>query len=97
MSATFGAYGIRQSLLMRFAGMNIARALGDKFLKEEDGCFSSQPFVSEPLRIEPESKVLALIARSVCSNIVFTNETLLGTQLVLICSVCQISSSMAEN
>lgn len=45
------------------AGMNIARALGDKFLKEQDGCFSSQPFVSEAIRIDPESRVLAVMAR----------------------------------
>lgn len=48
--------------------MNIARALGDKFLKEQDGCFSSQPFVSEAIRIEPESRALAVMARSVASK-----------------------------
>ncbi|CAM6098917.1 unnamed protein product [Calypogeia fissa] len=46
----------------RLCGMNIARALGDKFLKEQDGCFSSRPFVSEAIRIEAESKVLAVMA-----------------------------------
>ena len=43
--------------------MNIARALGDKFLKEEDSRFSSTPFVSEVLEISQESRALAVMAR----------------------------------
>ena len=44
-------------------GMNIARALGDKFLKQEDSRFSSTPFVSEVLEISQESRALAVMAR----------------------------------
>lgn len=43
--------------------MNIARVLGDKFLKEQDTRFSSKPFISEVLRITQDSKALAVIAR----------------------------------
>ncbi|BBN16827.1 protein MpPP2C_KAPP [Marchantia polymorpha subsp. ruderalis] len=46
----------------RLCGMNIARALGDKFLKEQDDSFSSQPYVSEVLKLEPESRALAVMA-----------------------------------
>ncbi|KAL2613115.1 hypothetical protein R1flu_024807 [Riccia fluitans] len=46
----------------RLCGMNIARALGDKFLKEQDDCFSAQPYVSEVLKLEPESRALAVMA-----------------------------------
>ncbi|KAL3679991.1 hypothetical protein R1sor_022947 [Riccia sorocarpa] len=46
----------------RLCGMNIARALGDKFLKEQDDCFSARPYVSEVLKLEPESRALAVMA-----------------------------------
>lgn len=46
----------------RLCGMNIARVLGDKFLKEQDTRFSSKPFISEVLRITQDSKALAVIA-----------------------------------
>lgn len=47
--------------------MNIARALGDKFLKEQEESFSADPYVSEVLRIPRDSRALALIARFVQS------------------------------
>jgi hypothetical protein len=47
----------------RVIGMNIARALGDKFLKQEDSRFSSTPFVSEVLEINQESRAVAIMAR----------------------------------
>ncbi|KAH7299345.1 hypothetical protein KP509_24G006800 [Ceratopteris richardii] len=46
----------------RLCGMNIARALGDKFLKEQELRFSSIPFISNVLRIKQESKALAILA-----------------------------------
>lgn len=46
----------------RLCGMNIARVLGDKFLKEQDARFSSQPFISDVLRITKDSKALAIMA-----------------------------------
>ncbi|KAK9161187.1 hypothetical protein Syun_007528 [Stephania yunnanensis] len=46
----------------RLCGLNLARMLGDKFLKEQDARFSSEPFVSQVVRIDKESKAFALLA-----------------------------------
>ncbi|KAI5060566.1 hypothetical protein GOP47_0024986 [Adiantum capillus-veneris] len=46
----------------RLCGMNIARVLGDKFLKEQEVRFSSTPFVSDVLQITQECKALAVMA-----------------------------------
>ncbi|KAJ7565196.1 hypothetical protein O6H91_02G052200 [Diphasiastrum complanatum] len=49
-------------LCVRCAGMNIVRALGDKFLKAQERCFSAEPYISRLLRITSESKALAVLA-----------------------------------
>ncbi|MCO5602578.1 hypothetical protein L7F22_056712 [Adiantum nelumboides] len=46
----------------RLCGMNIARVLGDKFLKEQEVRFSSTPFISNVLQITQECKALAIMA-----------------------------------
>lgn len=46
----------------RLCGMNIARVLGDKFLKEQECRFSSTPFISNVLQITQESRALAVMA-----------------------------------
>ncbi|KAL2244065.1 UNVERIFIED_CONTAM: Protein phosphatase 2C 70 [Sesamum indicum] len=46
----------------RICGINLARMLGDKFLKEQDARFSSEPFISEVVCIEQSSKGFALLA-----------------------------------
>jgi len=46
----------------RLCGMNIARVLGDKFLKEQDVRFSAEPYISEVLQIKIKSKGLAMMA-----------------------------------
>ncbi|KAJ7565195.1 hypothetical protein O6H91_02G052200 [Diphasiastrum complanatum] len=46
----------------RLCGMNIVRALGDKFLKAQERCFSAEPYISRLLRITSESKALAVLA-----------------------------------
>ncbi|KAL6503446.1 hypothetical protein OROGR_025369 [Orobanche gracilis] len=46
----------------RICGINLARMLGDKFLKEQDGRLSSEPYISEVTRIDPSSKGFALLA-----------------------------------
>lgn len=46
----------------RLCGMNIARVLGDKFLKEQDVRFSAEPYISEVLQIKIKSKALAMMA-----------------------------------
>nr|VDD33241.1 unnamed protein product [Brassica oleracea] len=40
----------------RIFGINLARMLGDKFPKQQDGRFSAEPYISEPLRIDQSSK-----------------------------------------
>ncbi|XP_031494661.1 protein phosphatase 2C 70 isoform X2 [Nymphaea colorata] len=46
----------------RLCGLNIARMLGDKFLKEQDLRFSSLPHISQVLHITRTSKAFALLA-----------------------------------
>ncbi|KAL0323566.1 UNVERIFIED_CONTAM: protein phosphatase 2C 70 [Sesamum angustifolium] len=46
----------------RICGINLARMLGDKFLKEQDTRFSSEPYISEVVCIEQSSKGFALLA-----------------------------------
>lgn len=49
----------------RNAGMNIARALGDKFLKEEESAFSAEPFISNVFRLSGDGLGLVVMARYV--------------------------------
>ncbi|XP_010277921.1 PREDICTED: protein phosphatase 2C 70-like isoform X2 [Nelumbo nucifera] len=46
----------------RLCGMNLARMLGDKFLKEQDLRFTSEPYISQVVHIEKASKAFALLA-----------------------------------
>ncbi|KAI4317780.1 hypothetical protein L6164_025622 [Bauhinia variegata] len=46
----------------RLYGINLARMLGDKFLKQQDPRFSSEPYISEVVRIAQASKSFALLA-----------------------------------
>ncbi|GFQ06386.1 protein phosphatase 2c 70, partial [Phtheirospermum japonicum] len=46
----------------RICGINLARMLGDKFLKEQDARFSSEPYISEVTFIDRSSKGFALLA-----------------------------------
>eukprot|EP00252_Welwitschia_mirabilis_P000218 TRINITY_DN10203_c0_g1_i1.p1 TRINITY_DN10203_c0_g1~~TRINITY_DN10203_c0_g1_i1.p1 ORF type:complete len:540 (+),score=106.85 TRINITY_DN10203_c0_g1_i1:254-1873(+) len=46
----------------RLCGMNIARVLGDKFLKEQDVRFSADPYISGVLQITTNVNALAMIA-----------------------------------
>ncbi|XP_068661920.1 protein phosphatase 2C 70-like [Aristolochia californica] len=46
----------------RLCGLNIARMLGDKFLKEQESRFSSEPYVSQCVHITKGSKAYALMA-----------------------------------
>ncbi|RWW17662.1 hypothetical protein GW17_00018400 [Ensete ventricosum] len=43
-------------------GLNISRMLGDKFLKEQDDRFSSEPYISQVVPIENSCTGFALIA-----------------------------------
>lgn len=54
----------KSELIIIFSGINLARMLGDKFPKQQDGRFSAEPYISEPLRIDQSSKdAFAVLAR----------------------------------
>ncbi|CAI9776312.1 unnamed protein product [Fraxinus pennsylvanica] len=46
----------------RICGINLARMLGDKFLKQQDVRFSSEPYISEVVSIHQASSGFALLA-----------------------------------
>ncbi|XP_043811083.1 protein phosphatase 2C 70 isoform X3 [Manihot esculenta] len=46
----------------RLCGLNLARMLGDKFLKQQDARFSSEPYISEAVHIHQASRTFALLA-----------------------------------
>lgn len=46
----------------RLCGLNLARMLGDKFLKQQDARFSSEPYISQAVYINQSSRSFALLA-----------------------------------
>ncbi|KAF5736841.1 protein phosphatase 2C 70-like [Tripterygium wilfordii] len=46
----------------RLCGLNLGRMLGDKFLKQQDARFSSEPYISQPVHIDQASSAFALLA-----------------------------------
>ncbi|KAF9677569.1 hypothetical protein SADUNF_Sadunf08G0121400 [Salix dunnii] len=46
----------------RLYGLNLARMLGDKFLKQQEPRFSSEPYISEAIHIKQASGAFALLA-----------------------------------
>ncbi|KDP40139.1 hypothetical protein JCGZ_02137 [Jatropha curcas] len=46
----------------RLCGLNLARMLGDKFLKQQDARFSSEPYISKAVHIDRASSTFALLA-----------------------------------
>ena len=46
-----------------YSGLNLARMLGDKFLKQQEPRFSSEPYISEAIHIKQASGAFALLAR----------------------------------
>ncbi|PNT76827.1 hypothetical protein BRADI_1g54076v3 [Brachypodium distachyon] len=47
---------------VHLCGLNLARVLGDRFLKEQDSRFSSEPYVSPAIDIAKASTAFAVIA-----------------------------------
>lgn len=45
------------------SGLNLARMLGDKFLKQQDARFSSEPYISQVVYMNSESQDFAIMAR----------------------------------
>ncbi|KAF5752301.1 protein phosphatase 2C 70-like [Tripterygium wilfordii] len=46
----------------RLCGLNLGRMLGDKFLKQQDARFSSEPYISQAVHIDQASSACALLA-----------------------------------
>ncbi|XP_006651941.1 protein phosphatase 2C 70-like [Oryza brachyantha] len=64
----------------RICGLNLGRMLGDKFLKEQDSRFSSEPYVSQAVRMTKACSAFALIASDGLWDVISTNK---AVQLVL--------------
>lgn len=45
------------------SGLNLGRMLGDKFLKEQDARFSSEPYISQVVRVGQANEDFAVLAR----------------------------------
>ncbi|KOM26595.1 hypothetical protein LR48_Vigan303s001700 [Vigna angularis] len=58
----------------RLYGINLARMLGDKFLKQQDTRFSSEPYISEVVHIDQASKAFAILARFTVFLVMFLLE-----------------------
>ncbi|XP_034911427.1 protein phosphatase 2C 70 [Populus alba] len=46
----------------RLYGLNLARMLGDKFMKQQEPRFSSEPYISETVHVKQASSAFALLA-----------------------------------
>ncbi|XP_004511344.1 protein phosphatase 2C 70 [Cicer arietinum] len=64
----------------RLYGINLARMLGDKFLKQQDSRFSSEPYISEAVHIHQASKAFAVLASDGLWDVVSSKK---AVQLVL--------------
>ncbi|KAH7679548.1 Kinase associated protein phosphatase protein [Dioscorea alata] len=64
----------------RLCGINLARMLGDKFLKEQDVRFSSEPYVSPVVHISKACTAFAVIASDGLWDVISTKK---AVQLVL--------------
>ncbi|KAM0842422.1 hypothetical protein ACQ4PT_058373 [Festuca glaucescens] len=65
---------------VRLCGLNLAMVLGDKFLKEQDSRFSSEPYVSPAVHIAEASSAFAVIASDGLWDVITTKK---AVQLVL--------------
>ncbi|XP_059450920.1 protein phosphatase 2C 70 isoform X1 [Corylus avellana] len=64
----------------RLCGLNLARMLGDKFLKQQDSRFSSEPYISQVVHIHRASGAFALLASDGFWDVISVKK---ATQLVL--------------
>ncbi|KAI4345598.1 hypothetical protein L6164_012704 [Bauhinia variegata] len=58
----------------RLYGINLGRMLGDKFLKQQDPRFSSEPYISEVVHIGQASKAFALLASDGLWDVISTKK-----------------------
>ncbi|KAK8459142.1 hypothetical protein SEVIR_2G085100v4 [Setaria viridis] len=59
---------------VRLSGLNLARMFGDKFLKEQDSRFSSEPYVSQAVRITKACTAFAVIASDGLWDVISTKK-----------------------
>ncbi|CAO2821862.1 unnamed protein product [Amaranthus hypochondriacus] len=64
----------------RLCGLNLGRMLGDKFLKEQDARFSSEPYISQAVRIGQPSEAFAILASDGLWDVISAKK---ASQLVL--------------
>ncbi|ONI28672.1 hypothetical protein PRUPE_1G154400 [Prunus persica] len=64
----------------RLCGLNLARMLGDKFLKQQDSRFSSEPYISQVVQIDQASRAFALMASDGLWDVISVKKAI---QLVL--------------
>jgi len=64
--------------------MNIARALGDKFLKEEGAAFSAEPYISNVFRLSGDGLGLVVMARYVTHTWVLDTDRLHDKKVLMI-------------
>ncbi|KAG7013571.1 Protein phosphatase 2C 70 [Cucurbita argyrosperma subsp. argyrosperma] len=57
-------------------GLNLARMLGDKFLKQQDPRFSSEPYISEVVHIDQGSKAFAVMASDGFWDVISTKKAI---------------------
>ncbi|XP_028761113.1 protein phosphatase 2C 70 [Neltuma alba] len=76
----------------RLYGINLARMLGDKFLKQQDSRFSSEPYISQAVHIDQTSRAFAILASDGLWDVISMKKAI---QLVL--QVRERDSSLAEN
>ncbi|OWM74221.1 hypothetical protein CDL15_Pgr008534 [Punica granatum] len=64
----------------RLCGLNLARMLGDKFIKQQDKRFSAEPYVSQVVHVDRASRAFALMASDGLWDVISLKK---ATQLVL--------------
>ncbi|KAL2922551.1 Protein phosphatase 2C 70 [Bienertia sinuspersici] len=69
----------------RLCGLNLGRMLGDKFLKEQDARFSSEPHISQVVRVAQATEAFALLASDGLWDVVSAKK---ACQLVLQVAIC---------
>lgn len=64
----------------RLCGLNLGRMLGDKFLKEQDARFSSEPYISQVVRVGQANEDFAVLASDGLWDVISAKK---ANQLVL--------------
>ncbi|KAF5803117.1 putative protein-serine/threonine phosphatase [Helianthus annuus] len=60
----------------RLCGLNLGRMLGDKFLKQQDARFSSEPYISQVVYMNSESRDFAIMASDGFWDVVNTKKAM---------------------